>query len=340
MAIGSIHIEWLSRLASRGAIPANADVLDLGPQDIWSERDPLRLVAARHLPRDVCNAVIDDMFGEQTAPRRDAQAKFYSIFGASRYRSLDLGDPRAEYSFDLNYPLPGGVGKFDIVTNFGTTEHVFNIGQSFANIHGLLKEGGLQLHTLATYGFIDHGFYNVHPCVFLDMAKANSYEVVDFVYCDNINVRMTRPIEEQVFDFSTLPIQLDDVHDTCALMTKAALLFHHNLQSEETRRALEKIAGKPPADPGRSWFGSRRRPKLRPMPDADLPIFLVFDFILVALRRTARSPEEFVMPLQSIYAEGNGRTPAATTAEELPQAPNIQIAASAPLPAAVAAGAG
>ena len=49
MAIGSMHIEWLSSLASRSHIPAGAAVLDLGTQDLWAEPEPLRRVAARHL---------------------------------------------------------------------------------------------------------------------------------------------------------------------------------------------------------------------------------------------------------------------------------------------------
>ena len=49
MAIGSLHIEWLSSLALRSQMPVHADVLDLGPQDLWIERAPLQRVAARHL---------------------------------------------------------------------------------------------------------------------------------------------------------------------------------------------------------------------------------------------------------------------------------------------------
>jgi hypothetical protein len=38
------------------------------------------------------------------------------------------------------------------------------------------------------------------------------------------------------------------------------------------------------------------------MPDTQLPIFIMFDMIFVALRRTEKSPEKFVAPLQGIYA--------------------------------------
>jgi hypothetical protein len=270
MAIASMHIEWLSSLALRLQIPAGAAFLDLGPQDIWSKPEPLKRVAARHLESADSKRIMKAIFnGKKVRP--NSQADFYSIFGAGSYRSIDLGDPRADFALDLNLPVPADIGTYDVVTNFGTTEHVFNISQTFANIHNLLKVGGLQLHTLPSYGCIDHGFYNIHPCVYLDIARANAYEIVDVLYIDNINARMMRPIEAEPFDFGTLPIQLRDMNDTNALMTKAAKLFHKNLQA-----AIEK-------------------------PDKQLPIFNVFDMMFVALRKTSSSPAEFVTPIQGIY---------------------------------------
>lgn len=296
MAIGTLHAEWLSRLALRSALPRHAAVLDLGVQDLWMEREPLRRVAGRHLGPADCDGAMTAIFDDATAkPRPDAQAAFYAIFGADSYRSIDLTDPRADYATDLNHPLPRRIGRYDVVTNFGTTEHVFNIGQSFANIHRLLKVGGLQLHTLPSYGFIDHGFYNIHPCAYLDMARTNHYEIVDFLYIDNINARMARPIEAVPFDFGSLPIQLCDMADTNAFMTKTAVQFYRNLASPETRFVLE---GMTPG--GRSYAP-------RPMPDEQLPIFLVFDMMFVALRRTKRSPHSFVHPMQGIYSGPNDR---------------------------------
>jgi hypothetical protein len=296
MAIGTMHVEWLSSLALRSALPRHAALLDLGPQDLWMEREPLRRVASRHLGPADCDRAMTAIFDEATAkPKSDAQAAFYSIFGADSYRSIDLTDPRADYAADLNHPLPRNIGRYDVVTNFGTTEHVFNIGQSFASIHGLLKVGGVQLHTLPSYGAIDHGFYNIHPCTYLDIAKANHYEIVDFLYIDNINVRMARPIESAPFDFGSLPIQLPDMADTSKFMTRAAVQLYRNLESPETRLVLERMAPK-----DRSYV-----PK--PMPDEQLPIFLVFDFMFVALRRTKRSPHSFVAPLQGIYSGSNDR---------------------------------
>jgi hypothetical protein len=290
MAIGSMHIEWLSSLASRSHIRAGAAVLDLGTQDLWGEPEPLRRVAARHLGPADCDRILTAIYDGKTA-RRTSQHDFYSIFGAGSYRSIDLGDPRADFPLDLNLPVPAGTGTYDVVTNFGTTEHVFNIGQTFANIHNLLEVDGIQLHTLPAYGYIDHGFYNIHPSVYLDMAKANAYEVVDVFYIDNINVRMAHATHEKPFDFGTLPIQLNDMSDTYALMTKAAMRFQENLTSADTKAVLKKMA------PKKSLISTLLTKK------APLPIFLIFDMMFVALRKTSRSPAAFVTPAQSIYSK-------------------------------------
>jgi hypothetical protein len=290
MAIGSMHIEWLSSLALRSEISSGAAVLDLGPQDLFIEREPLHRIASRHLKSADCAEKIEEIFNGQS-PKPDAQPAFYSIFGAGSYCSIDLTDPRANYSIDLNQPLSQNIGRYDVVTNFGTTEHVFNIGQSFANIHDLLKVGGIQLHAVPSYGYIDHGFYNVHPSAYLDMAKANNYDLVDVLYIDNINVRMARPIEVTPFDFGTLPIQLRDMTDTTALMNKAAIQFYRNLAAPETRTVLEAMVPKGQIDSPID------------MPDKRLPIFVVFDLMFVALRRTSSSPREFVTPIQGVYAE-------------------------------------
>lgn len=317
MAIGTMHIEWLSTLALRSQIPGGAAVLDLGPQDLWIERDALQRIARRHLEAADCDKTLDAIF-DGKSPRPGAQPAFYSIFGGGNYRSIDLTDPRADYALDLNLPLPPDVGSYDVVTNFGTTEHVFNIGQAFANIHKLLKVGGVQLHAIPSYGYIDHGFYNIHPCAYLDMARANEYEIVDVLYIDNINVRMARPIEAKPFDFSTLPIQLGDMTDTVPLMTKAAMLFHHNLQSAETQKVLAAMV---PKEALKSRIA---------MPDKRLPIFIVFDLMFVALRRTSKSPDELVAPIQGVYADMQKRNAAAASAGETAKKPDVTAAAAPP----------
>jgi SAM-dependent methyltransferase len=105
---------------------------------------------------------------------------FYRKLGCARYVSLD-GNGRGTHTVDLNYPLAIDLGTFDLVTNFGTSEHCFNQAQVWGTIHDLTRPGGLMVSELPHQGFLDHGFYNVHPCLFRDLAAANGYEIVGLV---------------------------------------------------------------------------------------------------------------------------------------------------------------
>jgi hypothetical protein len=295
MAIGPTHIEWLSHLARRSAFSPRTAVLDLGPQDIQIDRESLHRVACRHVSPERAEQAMQAIFAGAPAPQPDAQKAFYAIFGAESYRSVDLCDPRATYAADLNQPLPD-LGRYDLITNFGTTEHVFNIGGTFASIHRLLKTNGVQLHAVPGYAYIDHGYYNVHPSAYLDMARMNNYDVVDFSYVDNIVVRdRTRRVEVEPFDFDGLPVRVSDMRDTADLMNKVAAQFYRNLVSVETRNVLAEML---PPD---------QRHDVGTFPDPRLPICFVFDLCFVALRRTAASPEVFVPPSQQVFGTP-GRT--------------------------------
>ena len=270
MAIGSLHIEWLSRLVDRDILRPGAAVLDLGPQDIQVSREYLTAVARRRQADDRVTSLIDRIF-DGTNVRADAQAPFYEIFGAGSYCSVDGFDPRATYLADLNIAVPD-IGQFDVVTNFGTVEHVFNIGEAFGSIHRLLRTGGVSLHAMPSFAFIDHGFYNVHPCFFFSLASANSYKIVDVQYVDNFfaRTRAQAALPVNPFDFDSLPITGDDMGDFWVLMEKTAKLFARNM-TETPPEMIDRYTG------------------------------YVFDICLVAMRRTAESPNELVAPAQTIF---------------------------------------
>jgi SAM-dependent methyltransferase len=268
MAIGSLTIDWLTLLRQRGILPEKAAVLDLGPQDVTTKRSVVDR-AARQLfgSPETATEMVEAVFDGETF-RRDGQLPFYRLFGAESYASLDLSDPRATFACDLNLPLPE-IGRFDVVTDFGTSEHVFNIAQSYANIHRILSANGVALFTPPTFAFINHGFFNIHPMVFAELAAANGYELADFRYIDNMFVRCIQQEQtEAIFDFDTLPIQPNDTTDLAAFMKKVALRFQENLESAESRRLT-----------------------------GDQPTF-IFDMLFVALRKTARTPRDFVLPYQ------------------------------------------
>jgi len=82
-------------------------------------------------------------------------------------KSLDFSDIEgAEFVHDLSKPIPQKLRrKFDVIYDGGTTEHVFDIAQSFRNVHRMLKDDGIFISCVGTDGWFGHGFYQVGPDV-------------------------------------------------------------------------------------------------------------------------------------------------------------------------------
>ena len=70
----------------------------------------------------------------------------YEKLGVS-HTSIDLNGYGGALKLDLDYPVPAEMlEEFDVVTNYGTIEHVNNQYQVFRNVHYMCKIGGLMIH--------------------------------------------------------------------------------------------------------------------------------------------------------------------------------------------------
>lgn len=272
MAINALQVAWISRLANKKIIREGDSILEFGPQDVICSRTAVEQYGLRHRDAATVKKVLDEAYdGER--PKPVVPFAFYSLFGAERYRSLDLTDPRSDWLRDCNEPftLPE---RFDIVTNFGTAEHVFNIAALFQSVHNALKPGGVALHVLPAFGDIDHGFYNIHPTTYLDMAAANGYVIEDLCYVDRWDIR-NRTLEENLisdFDFESIPIQMQHLRDRAKLQRMVVELFVANYNHPKTKQFGPAFSG------------------------------VVYDYCIAALRKVNDAP--FRYPLQGYYGGG------------------------------------
>ena len=239
-------------------------MLEMGPSDlILYTPAAIEFYIRRHVPADRVDAVMDGLFDDQGLFRRERIGALYGVFGYAKYRSVDLQDSRADWRCDLNHPVEIPE-RFDMITNFGTAEHIFNISEVFRSMHALLREGGVQLHVMPVFGAVNHGFYNIHPTVYLDVAEANDYVVEDIRYIDEIDRRTiehTNGFADDV-DFDALPIG------------RAQLESHMTLE----------------ADVDRNFAAIQKR-----RPDATAK-----DYAFVAMRKVREQP--FRIPIQRLYA--------------------------------------
>lgn len=85
--------------------------------------------------------------------------------GASSVESIDFSSYQgATHIHDMNNPLPSGLeGKFDLLHDGGTMEHVFNTPTYLANCMKLLRVGGVYVGVVPANDWMGHGFYQFSP---------------------------------------------------------------------------------------------------------------------------------------------------------------------------------
>ena len=146
--MGASTLPLLMALKRRGYIPNGAAVIEIGAQQL----DEFFVGATEDI------AATGRFFGVTTpppsfawtGPRSDTNVlagaplarEFWTWLGLS-YASIDIDGSPGSIALDLNYEeVPAElVGRYDIVTNFGTTEHVANQLQAFKIIHDLAAAG-------------------------------------------------------------------------------------------------------------------------------------------------------------------------------------------------------
>jgi hypothetical protein len=160
-------------------VPPGGSVLELGCQEINPDvetadiRAALLKIHGREFSEDEAKALVHDTSGRRY---------MYRIFEGSSYdfRYIDLYGPSSSAIIcDLNeYVVEDNLrGHFDLVTNWGTTEHIFNQFNAMKCIHDFLKLGGEIFHSVPCTGYYNHGLINYHPIFFLFLANANNYDV-------------------------------------------------------------------------------------------------------------------------------------------------------------------
>lgn len=194
MAIAYPHILLFWSLRNTGFIgPGKTrSILEIGEQNWFGDVDvaQIKLFLDKIGTSDPDYAALQARLDEFIAAPRDDQwmfdlARFFYriMFGEHLYRAVDLHGTSLAEQYDLNLPLPIA-DQFDVVTNIGTGEHVFNQYQVYKSLHERTRPGGIMIHALPNQGGYDHGFYNYHPTFVFDLSQANRYRIVSLVYGD------------------------------------------------------------------------------------------------------------------------------------------------------------
>ena len=104
------------------------------------------------------------------------------------------------FEIDLNNSLALKELKnnYDLVTDFGNNEHVFNIAEAFTTTHDLCKQNGLIWIVQNLHG--GNGLYNFDLSYFELVAAANEYVIEDsFMIVKSLETQDIIPIDANVF---------------------------------------------------------------------------------------------------------------------------------------------
>lgn len=129
---------------------------------------------------------------------------FLYNLGATNIKSLDVSNfENAELIHNLNESIENSeVSKFkssfDLVLDYGSSEHVFQAAQSICNSINLLKVGGFLNMVLPICGWLEHGFYQFSP---------NFFRAIDGKYLSLIQMYIYDPYGKKIiiFDSKKLP---------------------------------------------------------------------------------------------------------------------------------------
>lgn len=252
----------------------------------------LRYMDKRGKPYD--RQAIEKLASLSVNDQKPGTAAYYKALGFSSYDAIDVNSKYGSLVMDLNVDLQERYGfdrQFDLVTNNGTGEHIFNQYAVFKNAHNLTRVGGIQLYVLPFHNWMNHGFFNFNPILFGDLAAANKYKLLrlSLAISEGAEIGAGRdgaPTEEIAFEWQP----------------RAADVESRELQQ---RGSLKPFT----ARVATSWIlrtlTGRKPTQMSRMPDmvAKLAERSPNINVVAALQRTHAG--EFVPPLQGMYSGSN-----------------------------------
>jgi Methyltransferase domain len=177
-------------LSDQGMLPPGASVIELGTQQLHckgSEKFLREFIDRISAKNPTGSAAPGISHGELVAISQGGFLSKVLKACGFQYAALDIFDAEDTVLFDLNRqePTPEMRDSYDLVTNFGTTEHIVNQYLAFKTMHEITKPGGVMFHELPLSGFHTHGYFSYNPLFFKELAEANQYEVVMQAYSKN-----------------------------------------------------------------------------------------------------------------------------------------------------------
>jgi SAM-dependent methyltransferase len=201
MGLGPPVIELYRQLKLQGALEGITEVMELGSQDFWCPQKNLVIALCKAFGRTEINPVLLNTTNASQQPAR----LLYEALGI-KYGCVDVDGRVGSVVMDLNFDeVPAAhKGKYGLVTNHGTSEHIMNQYNVFKAMHEFARPGGVFVHAVPFTVHLEHGFFNYQPNFFEALARYNSYETLGIWVGPDWQLASFVPWDPMLLDFLTL----------------------------------------------------------------------------------------------------------------------------------------
>ena len=184
MGINVNELDAIVSLYEDGLLPHPGNIADMGAQQLHMTGQPVDRIRAFLRTFSPGQDFSDRKLAKLADNGYVGELLQYTDF---HYCSFDLVSTPYNREFDFNTDAIDSEDKarYDLVTNFGTTEHVMDQVRSFRTIHDLTKVGGIMFHVLPIN--IEHGLLSYTTKFANLLVKANDYEVIEINYNQDPN---------------------------------------------------------------------------------------------------------------------------------------------------------
>jgi hypothetical protein len=199
MGLGPAVIELYRQLKLQGAFEGVTNVIELGSQDYWCPQKNLMRSLFAAFGREVDPHLLETSSATQKPARL-----LYAALGID-YVCVDVDGRPGTVLMDLNFdPAPAEQkGKYSLVTNHGTSEHLLNQYNVFKSMHDFARVGALFVHAVPFTVHLEHGFFNYQPNFFSALAHYNSYETLGIWVGPDWQIASFIPWNPALLDFLT-----------------------------------------------------------------------------------------------------------------------------------------
>lgn len=162
--------------------------------------------------------VLDDARVEEIYTRSDGFADELLVhLGATEVHSFDVSSYEGPtHLHDMNTPVPPALkGRYSMVLDGGTLEHVFNFPVAIRNCMEMVRVGGHYVGIVPANNWMGHGFYQFSPELYCGIfTPENGFDLVSLVAFEDApraewySVRRPSEVRDRVTVVNCMPLSL------------------------------------------------------------------------------------------------------------------------------------